>query len=74
MLLPTSKFFVLYQHHKRGCQKVRGMSSREVVIKFDDEDSNNNNYCHGAVPYITLVVAVIITIFTCAITTNKTMQ
>ena len=49
--LPTSNPFILYQHESRGCQSVAGMNSREISIRFDDEDSHNANSCSGYRPY-----------------------
>jgi len=51
MLLPTANSFVLWQYQTRGCQRVRGMNSRELFILWDDEDDDNIDSCSGSHPY-----------------------
>ncbi len=49
VLLPPTRPFVLYRY-QGVCQKVKGMSVRELFIHFDDEDSRNANSCGGQHP------------------------
>lgn len=48
--LPTTKAFVLYQFGPT-CQVVMGMNYPvQLMVHFDDEDSNNENSCSGSHP------------------------
>ncbi len=45
IILPTSRPFVLYQYRTRGCQRVAGMTAREIYVRYDDEDTRNSDSC-----------------------------
>ena len=51
MALPTEEPFYLYQFSSEGCQEVYGMSVRQDLRYFDDEDNANANSVHGSYPY-----------------------
>ena len=47
--LPTRKPFILYRYGGR-CQRVRGMRTSELYIKWDDENRRNDDNCRGSHP------------------------
>ena len=47
--LPADEF-VLYQYLNQGCQSVSGLTATEVVVKFDTQDTWNDDSCSGG-PY-----------------------
>ncbi len=49
VILPPTKPFVLYRY-QGVCQKVKGMTARQLYIHFDDEDRQNKNKCGGNRP------------------------
>ncbi len=49
--LPNMRSFVLYQYSYKGCQEVSGMSSEEVMVMYDNEDTFNGSKCSGTTPY-----------------------
>ena len=49
MALPTKNPFILYRYGGR-CQRVRGMRTDELFIKWDDENVRNRDGCAGHHP------------------------
>ena len=43
--LPLSGPIVLYQYQSRGCPRVAGRQATEVILNFDDEDVENQDFC-----------------------------
>ena len=50
IVLPTGTPFVLLRY-SYACQSVRGMSVREVYVRWDDEDTLGSSSRGGAHPY-----------------------
>ena len=50
--LPTTKPFILYRYGTH-CQRVRGMHTSAMWIRFDDENHRNKDSCWGGHPYST---------------------
>ena len=49
MVLPTRRPFILYRYGGR-CQRVRGMRTDELYIKWEDENIRNRDNCKGDHP------------------------
>ena len=52
IILPRDRPFYLYRKHRTdGCQRVRWMNYREEYVRWDNEDSNNDDTTSGDFPY-----------------------
>lgn len=51
MPLPTTHDFVLYPFDSRTCQRVQGMTVRELRIRTDDDDEFNHDRCTDMHPF-----------------------